>query len=115
MSAAPTLSVIVACKNPGSRLRSALGSVWEQRHVSPEVIVVDGGSTDGTREWLESERTRLATLVSEPDGGVYDAMNKAIARARGDWVYFLGADDRLTGDSVLSEALIWAKKTEAGV
>ncbi len=115
MSAAPTLSVIVVCKNPGSRLPAALASVWAQKHVEPELIVVDGGSIDGTVAWLESQRARIATLIVEPDGGVYDAMNKGVARARGDWVYFLGADDRLAGDMVLSETVNWMRKTEAGV
>ena len=115
MSAAPPFSVIVVCKNPGSRLHAALASVWEQLHVAPELIVIDGGSTDGTRELLESQRARLGALVSEPDRGVYDAMNKGIALAHGDWVLFLGADDRLVGDMVLSEAFNWLKKTEAGV
>jgi glycosyltransferase involved in cell wall biosynthesis len=115
MSAAPPVSVIVACKNPGARLPAALASVWEQRWITPELIVIDGGSTNGTREWLESQRERIATLVSEPDGGVYDAMNKGIAAAHGEWVLFLGADDRLMGEMVLSEALNWMKKTEAGV
>ncbi len=114
MSAAPPLSVILVCKNPGPRLQAALGSVWEQLHVDPEIIVVDGGSTDGSREWLESQRGRLTTLISEPDTGIYDAMNKGIARATGEWVIFLGADDRLVGDMVLSEAVNWMKKTEAG-
>jgi glycosyltransferase involved in cell wall biosynthesis len=115
MPAAPNLSVIVVCKNPGRRLRAALDSVWEQRHVHVEIVVVDGDSGDGSREWLESERWRIATLVSEPDGGVYDAMNKGIARARGEWIYFLGSDDRLAGNMVLSETVHWMKQTEAGV
>jgi putative colanic acid biosynthesis glycosyltransferase len=115
MSAVPSLSVIVVCKNPGPRLHAALQSIWEQLHVQAELIVIDGGSTDGSREWLESQCSRLATLVSEPDTGVYDAMNKGLAAAHGEWVLFLGADDRLVGDMVLSEALNWMKKTEAGV
>ena len=115
MSAAPPLSVIVVCKNPGARLAAALESIWGQLHVSPDLIVVDGGSTDGTREWLESRRARIATIISEPDAGIYDAMNKGIAAARGEWLLFLGADDRLVGDMILSEVLNWLKKTEAGV
>jgi putative colanic acid biosynthesis glycosyltransferase len=115
MSAAPPLSVIVACKNPGARLHAALSSVWAQRHLESELIVIDGGSTDGTREWIEAQGTRIAYSISEPDGGVYDAMNKGVARACGDWIYFLGADDRVKGDTVLSETLNWAAKTEAGV
>jgi glycosyltransferase involved in cell wall biosynthesis len=115
MSAAPPISVILVCKNPGPRLHAALESVWTQLHVAPEIIVVDGASTDGSREWLEARRGRLTTLISEPDTGIYDAMNKGLARAHGDWVLFLGADDRLVGDIVLSETLNWMKKTEAGV
>ncbi len=111
----PSFSVIIACKNPGPRLQAALGSVWEQKGTEPELIVIDGGSTDGTREWLATQRPRLAALVSEPDRGVYDAMNKGLALAHGEWVLFLGADDRLVGELVLSEVLNWSKRTEAGV
>ena len=115
MPASPLISVIVACRNPGARLRAALESVWDQQPAAPELVVVDGASTDGTRGWLEENRTRIATLVSEPDQGVYDAMNKGLAAARGEWVLFLGADDMLAGDSVLAEASHWLGKTSAGV
>lgn len=115
MSAAPTLSVVIVCLNPGPRLSVALASVWAQLHVAPEIIVIDGGSTDGSLAWLESQRDRLAAIVSEPDAGVYDAMNKGVALATGGWVYFLGADDRLVGDTMLSEVLDRAQKTGAGV
>ncbi|HVU26043.1 MAG TPA: glycosyltransferase family 2 protein [Opitutus sp.] len=112
---APAVSVIVACKNPGSRLATALESVWAQLQVQTELIVIDGVSTDGTREWLEARRDRVTALVSEPDRGLFDALNKGLALARGDWVLFLGADDRLVGDMILSEVLNWARRTEAGV
>lgn len=115
MSAPPLLTVVVACRNPGARLPAALESVWAQQPAPPELVVVDGASTDGTREWLEGHRARIATLISEPDRGVYDAMNKGVAAARGDWVLFLGADDRLAGDRVLAEAAHWLGKTSAGV
>ena len=115
MSATPSVSVIVVCKNPGARLHEALESVWSQQNVATEIVVVDGASTDGTREWLEGRRARLAALISEPDAGIYEAMNKGLAVARGEWVYFLGADDRLVGDTVLSEVMNWARKTESGV
>jgi len=111
----PIISVIVVCKNPGPRLPAALGSIWDQRPVPAELIVVDGGSTDGTREWLESQRSRIATLISEPDRGVYDAMNKGLAAAHGDWVLFLGADDRLAGETVLGEAIHWMGENKADV
>jgi glycosyltransferase involved in cell wall biosynthesis len=111
----PIISVIIVCKNPGPRLPAALASVWGQGQVQAELIIVDGGSTDGSREWLESQRGRIATLVSEPDRGVYDAMNKGVALAHGEWVLFLGADDRLAGDTVLIETVHWLKKNEADI
>lgn len=113
-SAVP-LSIIVACKNPGSRLAAALESVWCQRDVELELIVIDNASTDGTREWLEARRPRLAALVSEPDAGPYAALNKGIALARGDWLLFLAAHDRLVGDTILSTVLNWVKRSESGV
>lgn len=111
----PLVSAILVCRNPGPRLPDALESVWAQRGVDLEVIVVDGASTDGAREWLESQRARLAALLSEPDRGVYDAINKGLARAHGDWVLFLGADDRLIGNDALARAAETLRKTSAGV
>jgi len=100
----PIFSVIVVCKNPGERLRAALGSLWEQHGPPPQIVVIDGHSTDGTREWLEARRPRLGVFISEPDRGVYDAMNKGLVHAQGEWVLFLGADDRLASPAVLEEA-----------
>ena len=104
MPAPPAISVIIVCKNPGLRLQAALKSVWDQQNASHEIVVVDGASTDGTREWLEALRDRLAALVSEPDAGVYAAMNKGVRLARGTWILFLGADDRLASADVLATA-----------
>ena len=112
---APLVSVILVCRNPGPRVREALASVWAQQGADCEAVVIDGASTDGTREWLEAQRTQLGLLVSEPDRGVYDAMNKGIAAARGDWVLFLGADDRLVGAEVLAGTADVLRRTGAGV
>jgi glycosyltransferase len=95
----------VPCRNPGAPLRDALESVWRQREVAVELIVVDGSSTDGTSEWLEQHRSQIAVQISEPDGGIYDAMNKGVARAHGARVLFLGADDALASDLAIAEAL----------
>jgi putative colanic acid biosynthesis glycosyltransferase len=115
MPIAPTFSVIVACKNPGTRLHAALSSVWGQRDVSFELIVVDSVSTDGSGEWLDSRRSNIATLIREPDRGIYDAMNKGIANARGEWIYFLGADDRLATDDVLQQSAALLQQRGVGV
>lgn len=98
----PLLSIILVCRNPGPRLREAIASVRTQRAADYEIVVIDGASSDGSREWLEAERPHFGILISEPDRGLYDAMNKGVAAARGDWVLFLGADDRLAGDDVLA-------------
>lgn len=112
---APLVSVILVCRNPGARVREALQSVWAQQGVDCEAVVIDGASTDGTREWLESQRSRLGMLISEPDHGVYEAMSKGLAAARGEWVLFLGADDRLAGADVLVRAAVFLEKMDAGV
>ncbi len=111
---APLLSVVVACRNPGPQLRTALDSVWQQRDAEGELVVVDGASTDGTRAWLETQRTRLDALISEPDRGVYDAMNKGVAVARGEWVLFLGADDRLQAGALAALTPL-LRSADAGV
>lgn len=115
MSAPPVISVILACKNPGRHLPAALESLWRQRGASCELIVVDGASTDGTREWLAARSARLAAFVSEPDGGVYEAMNKGGRLARGEWLLFFGADDRLAGDDVLAAVAARLDAGTAGV
>jgi len=105
----------VVCRNPGRRLRDALASVWAQPAGLAELIVIDGASDDGSREWLEAQRPRLATLVSAPDRGVYDAMNQGLALARGEWVLFLGADDQLCHDRVLADARPALTAAAAGI
>ena len=112
----PLISVIIVCKDPGPRLKEAIASIWAQ-HVSPlpEIIVVDGGSEDGSRVWLVSQRPRLGTLIMEPDKGIYEAMNKGVAAARGEWVFFLGADDKFYHDAVLNRAQGELKQTTAGI
>lgn len=93
----------------------ALESIWTQRVEPPELIVIDHGSSDGTRAKLEARRDRFAQLLSAPAANRYEALNGAISHATGEWVLLLGGRDRLVGDRVLSETLNWMKKTEAGV
>jgi len=112
---APIISVIVVCRNPGVRLRAALASVWAQEGPAVELVVIDGASTDGSREWLETHRARIAVLRSEPDAGIYDAMNKGVAHATGAWILFLGADDRLADPAALVRLLPVLAMSGAGV
>lgn len=100
--AQPTISIITVCYNSAATLERALQSVAEQDWPKVEHIVIDGGSTDGTVDVLERFRSRLAHVVSEPDQGIYDAMNKGLAYAGGDIICFLNADDQYASPNVLS-------------
>lgn len=97
----PLVSVITPVFNGARTLPVCLASVAGQTLPGVEHHVIDGGSTDGTVDLLRSWDRRLASWTSEPDRGIYDAMNKGVVRARGEWLYFLGADDALASPDVL--------------
>lgn len=92
------------CFNAASTIRDALDSVSSQEGVDIEHIIIDGASGDGTLEIVKGYES-IATLVSEPDKGIYDAMNKGIALATGDVVGILNADDFYMNKDVLSEVV----------
>ena len=87
------ISVITATYNAGATLADCLRSVAAQSHPDVEHWVIDGNSTDGSQAIVEAHRPGLAGFVSEPDSGIYDALNKGIRHATGDVVGFLHADD----------------------
>jgi len=87
------ISVITAVYNRAKSLPRALESIAEQQHYPLQHIVIDGASTDGTLDILKARRSTLYALVSEPDRGVYDALNKGLSIASGDVVGFLHSDD----------------------
>ena len=104
MAIAPLITVITVCYNSADTLEQALKSVTIQDWPNVEHIVIDGGSTDDTLDILGRYKNHLAYVVSEPDNGIYDAMNKGLARATGDVVCFLNADDQYASENVLSMA-----------
>ncbi len=85
-------SIITAVYNGEKYISRLMASVFNQSYPNIEWIVQDGGSKDGTLDKLRPHADRIK-LVSEPDSGMYDAWNKALGRATGDWAIFLGADD----------------------
>ncbi len=93
----PLLSIVTVTYNPGlSRLEKTLQSVLKQNaRFEIEYGIVDGGSTDGTIEFLKSHEKSLNFFISEKDNGIYDAMNKGVQKASGEWVLFLNAGDYL--------------------
>jgi glycosyltransferase involved in cell wall biosynthesis len=88
------VSVIIAVFNRAATLQRCLDSVFEQTVAPLEVIVCDGGSSDGSREILRRNHARLSYWHSQSDRGVPHAWNLALAHATGEWISFLGADDR---------------------
>lgn len=99
----PTFSIIIPSYNQASTIRATLDSVLGQTYAQREVLVIDGGSTDTTPAILDDYADQLAYALCEPDQGIYDAMNKGIARATGDYLLFLGTDDRLHDEQVLAD------------
>ncbi len=94
----PRITVASVVFNAEPVVRRAFESVRRCRGRSTEYIVVDGASRDGTLDLIREYGAVIDNWTSEPDEGIYDAMNKALARARGDWLLFLGADDELLVD-----------------
>jgi len=87
------VSVIVAVRNGAETLAQCIDSVLKQTGCDVELIIVDALSEDGTQEIIESYGDAIATYIREADTGIYDAWNKALKVARGEWCSFLGADD----------------------
>jgi glycosyltransferase len=96
------ISVITVVRNAAATIGDALDSVAAQTHPDVEHLVIDGASTDGTVEIVRARGSRVATFVSEPDTGLYDAMNKGLQRATGDVVGYLNADDVFAHRDVLA-------------
>jgi len=96
-----TVSIITVNRNNREGLRLTLESVLSQTVPPYEFIVVDGASTDGGVEVLQEYSDRLTWWVSEPDAGIYNAMNKGVAHATGEWCLFLNSGDRLCDPSVM--------------
>jgi glycosyltransferase involved in cell wall biosynthesis len=99
-------SIITVVYNAVATIADTVCSVANQRYRDIEYIVIDGSSTDGTLTVLEGLREHITTLVSEPDRGIYDAMNKGIVLAIGDIIGFLNADDMYADDAVIADVEI---------
>lgn len=107
-----TISVITVCYNCAAALELTVQSVLAQDYGHMEFIVVDGNSSDNTSEVLQRYRDSISVCISEPDDGVYDAMNKGLRHATGEWVLFMNAGDVFASASVLST--IFSRPIPAG-
>ncbi len=91
----PLITVVTVVYNHVKHLEEAIKSVINQAYQNVEYIIIDGGSTDGTLDVIKKYEHVIDYWISEPDGGIYNAMNKGLNIASGDWLIFLGADDVL--------------------
>ncbi len=99
------LSLITVAFNACASLEDTILSVQQQQYQNFEYILVDGGSIDGTPEMVKKYPETVSSFISEPDKGIYDAMNKGLKRATGDVVGFLHADDRFAHPRVLKDIM----------
>lgn len=106
------VSIITTCYNRTATIRGAIESVLSQDYQDIEYIVVDGGSTDGTVDIIREYEGRIAYIVSEPDGGMYEAINKGIRISTGDVVGLMHSDDFFYDNHVISH--IVERLTETG-
>ncbi len=105
------VSIIVAVRNGSATIAQCIDSVLGQTGCAVEVIVVDALSDDGTEEIVDSYGDAIATSIREADSGIYDAWNKALAAARGEWCAFLGSDDYYRDDSSVANLIACARRS----
>jgi len=105
MQYTPKISIITSVYNGRQYIGECIKSVMMQTYPQVEHIIIDGGSTDGTQEILHRYNDHLHYWVSEKDKGIYDAWNKGLSKATGDWIAFVGSDDTLLTPRVLEDAI----------
>lgn len=99
----PVVSVVTVARNCRDVIEATVSSVLSQDYPYVEYLVVDGASNDGTADIIGKFSDRLAYFVSEPDGGIYDAMNKAVSHATGEYVIFMNAGDTFASNDAFSK------------
>lgn len=100
----PKVTVVTVTFNASRTIARTINSVLAQTYPNVEYLVIDGGSTDGTLDILQGYGPRVNWL-SEPDRGIYDAMNKGIGRAKGEWIHLLNGDDWYAAPDALGKAV----------
>lgn len=102
----PLISVVTVAYNAVATIERTILSVINQTYPNIEYIIIDGGSTDGTVDIIKKYKDKIAYWVSEPDKGIYDAMNKGISVATGEWINFMNAGDCFYNNDVVKNILI---------
>lgn len=111
----PLITIITVVLNGGRYLEQAIQSVVNQDYPNLEYIVIDGGSTDGTLDIIRKHEDRIDYWVSEPDNGIYDAMNKGITLAHGELIGLLNADDYYEPHALQAVATVYVAAPSTGI
>ena len=111
----PKISVVTVVYNSAALIENTVKSIINQSYSHIEYIVVDGGSTDGTIDILNRYKKNISTLISEPDRGIYDAMNKGISLASGDFVVFINSGDKFSSPDILEKIFFNPDAAQADV
>jgi glycosyltransferase involved in cell wall biosynthesis len=111
----PLITVVTVVFNGEKHLEQTIRSVIGQTYDNVEYIIIDGGSTDGTLDIIRRYEEAIDYWVSEKDGGIYDAMNKGISLATGDWINFMNAGDSFLGDKTIQSVFEKIDYGEAAV
>ena len=104
------ISIITISYNSELTVRDTIESVLSQDYPDIEYIIIDGGSSDGTITIVEEYQSRISKIMSEPDQGIYDAMNKGVRLATGDFVGTLNSDDLFADEKVISNLVEFLTK-----
>lgn len=99
----PLISVVTVCYNSAHALEKTIASVTGQVYEHIEYLIIDGRSTDGTSEIIQKYRDQVDVWISEKDEGIYDAMNKAVGLATGEWINFMNAGDTFCTNRVIKD------------
>lgn len=108
-------SIIIPTYNAANTINQCIESILNQTIKDYEILIFDNLSNDKTIDLIKSYKTNSIKWISEKDKGIYDAMNKGIEKASGDWLYFMGCDDYFANDSVLEEISIHLNKSSTMV
>lgn len=99
----PWVSIITVCYNAADFVETTINSVLSQSYPNIQYIIIDGASIDGTIDIVKKYSKRISVIVSEPDKGIYDAMNKGMKYVKGEWVNFMNAGDTFHDENVVND------------
>jgi glycosyltransferase involved in cell wall biosynthesis len=103
----PKITIITVVRNGENHLAQCINSITTQTYKNIEYIIIDGQSVDGTVDIIRNYEKSLTYWISEPDSGIYDAMNKGILASTGEWLLFINSDDYLTDKHVIENAVTY--------